>query len=283
MSTATTPETASPALAQRVAERLPHRDGHAWTVAPYAAWWTTRPAARLTQVGRPGALILTVHPWRTEIAWQLDGREPYEPDLALDRMAPDPVARETLRLVLPRLDDAAAVSYAQPFASEARRARLLHLNLIGTAIRAQGAATANRVGDQPNSDVVRWTAGGVRYAATLVGANPACDLSVTGPVAVVEKVLEEFLPERPAHTPRYPMTGVRPGLGRRVAAHLVQFTDVDQLGDGGLSFGTATGPFGYIAPPTDPVARVRDTTPVTAELHGIGVDHLASLAPLLAR
>ncbi|MDI3409282.1 hypothetical protein [Streptomyces cavernicola] len=282
MATATAPAASAPALAQLVAERLPHRDGHAWTVAPYQAWWTTRPAARLTQSGRTGALIIAVHPWRTEVAWQLDGREPYEPDLALDRIAPQPVARETLRLVLPRLDDAAAVPFAQPSASEAQRIRLLHLNLIGTAIRAQGTATANRVGIQPNSDVMGWRTGGLRYAVTLVGANPACDLSVIGPVAVVEKVLEEFLPERPAFTPRFPMS-VRPGLVRRVAAHLVQFTDVDQLDDGGLSFGTATGPFGYVAPPADPITRVRDTTPATAELHGVGIDHLVHLAPLLTR
>ncbi len=38
MATATAPATASPALAHSVAKRrLPHRDGNAWKVAPYAA------------------------------------------------------------------------------------------------------------------------------------------------------------------------------------------------------------------------------------------------------
>ncbi|WP_328333453.1 hypothetical protein [Streptomyces sp. NBC_00455] len=282
MATATTPVKAAPAIAERVAERLPHRDGNTWTAAPYAAWWTTRSAARLTQAGRPGALILAAHPWRTEIAWQLDGREPYEPDLSLDRMAPEPVVRETLRLVLPRLDDATAAAYAQPFATEAHRMRLLHLNLIGSAVRAQGAATLNTVGAQPNSHALTWAAQGVQFAVTLVGANPACDLSVTGPVAAVERLLPLFLPEAAARTPRFPLRTVGTRLGRRVAAHLAQFTDVDQLDDSGLTFGAATGPFGYIAPAADPVARVRDSTPASAELHGVGVDHLVHLAPLLA-
>ncbi|MFG2141904.1 hypothetical protein [Streptomyces sp. NPDC048650] len=282
MATATAPVTAAPALAHRVAEHLPHRDGNAWTVAPYAAWWTTRPAARLAQAGRPGALILAAHPWRTEIAWQLDDREPYGPDLALDRMAPEPVARETLRLVLPRLDDAAAVAYSHRPA-EAEHARLRHLNLIGSAVRAHGAATLNHVGNQPNSHVVTWGSAGVRYAVTLVGANPACDMSVTGPVAAVERLLPLFLPEPAAETPRFPMRTVGTRLGRRIAAHLVQYTEVDQLDDGGLTFGGSTGPFGYVAPPTDPIARVRDTTPASAELHGVGVDHLVHLAPFLTR
>ncbi|MGC5042431.1 hypothetical protein ACLQ16_03840 [Streptomyces albidoflavus] len=282
MATATAPATAPPALAHRVAEHLPHRDGNAWTVAPYAAWWTTRPTARLTQAGRRGALILAAHPWRTEIAWQLDDREPYEPDLTLDRMASKPVAREILRLVLPRLDDDAALAYAsRPV--EAQSARLWHLDLIGSAVRAQGAATLYRAGGWPNSNVVAWSSQGVRYAVTLVGGNPACDLSVTGPVAAVERVLPLFLPEPAAETPRFPLRDVRTRLARRLAAHLVQFTPVDQLDDGGLTFGAATGPFGYVAPPADPIARVRDTTPVVAELHGIGVDHLVHLAAALAR
>ncbi|MFE2157046.1 hypothetical protein ACFW9M_04445 [Streptomyces lydicus] len=282
MATATVPVTAAPALAHRVAERLPHHDGHAWTVAPYAAWWTARPAARLTQAGRLGALILAEHSWRSEIAWQLDDREPFEPDLTLDRMAPEPVTREILRLVLPRLDDASAVAHAyRPAVAE--RARLRHLNLIGSAVRAQGAATLNLVGIQPNSHVVAWGNQGVRYTVTLVGANPACDLSVTGSVAAVERVLPHFLPEPAPQTPRYPMHGVRTALGRRLAAHLVQFTTIDQLDDGGLTFGGSTGPFGYVAPPADPVARVRDTTPVAAELHGVGIDHLVHLAATLAR
>ncbi|MFI1201680.1 hypothetical protein ACH4VR_19875 [Streptomyces sp. NPDC020883] len=284
MATVPAPVTAAPALAHRVAEHLPHRRGHAWTVAPYAVWWTTRPAARLTQDGRPGALITVEHDARTEIAWQAPGREPYEPDLTSDRLTPKPVAREILRLVLPRLDDAiSAVTYAHPSAHEAAHSRLWSLNAIGDALRAHGAVTDNRVGVRPNSHTLTWGGRGARYAVTLAGANPTCDMSVTGQVAAVEKVLEEFLPERPALTPRFPMCGVSNRLGHRVAAHLAQFTPVDQLDDGGLSFGAATGPFGYVAPPADPIARVLDTTHVTAELHGVGVDHLVHLAPLLAR
>ncbi|AKN68709.1 hypothetical protein QR97_01825 [Streptomyces sp. PBH53] len=282
MTTATTPVTPAPALASAVAARLPHRDGQPWTVAPYAAWWTTRPAARLTQEGRHGALIIAAHPWHTDIAWQLDDREPYDPDLRLDRMSPQAVARETLRLVLPRLDDATAVKYAhQP--GDATRQRLLHLDLIGAAVRAHGAATYNALGVLPNSNTVAWANRGVRYAVSLVGANPACDVSLSGPVKAVEQVLPHFLPEPAAKTPRYPLRSVRTRLGRRLAAHLVQYTAVDQLDDGGLTFGDATGPFGYIAPAIDPAARVRDDTPVSAELHGVGIDHLMHLAAHLAR
>lgn len=278
MATATNPVTAAPALAQRVADHLPHRDGNAWTVAPYAAWWSTRPAARLTQYGRPGALILVAHPWHTEIAWQLDDREPYEPDLSLDRMAPQPVVRETLRLVLPRLDDATAAAYAhRPV--DAQKFRLRHLDLIGSAVRVHGAAVLNPVGTQPNSNAVAWDSQDVRYAVTLVGSNPACDVALTGPVAAVERALPLFLPEPAAETPRFQVRGLRTHLTRRLAARLGQYTDVDQLDDGGLTFGAATGPFGYVAPPADPITRVRDTTPVAAELHGVGVDHLVHLAP----
>lgn len=211
-----------------------------------------------------------------------DDREPYEPDLALDRMAPEPVVREILRLVLPRLDDAATVAYAYGPA-EAEQSRLRHLNLIGRAVRAHGAATLDRVGIQPNSHVVTWGSAGVQYAVTLVGANPACDLSVTDPVAAVERVLPLFLPEPADQTPRFPVRGVRTRLARRLAAHLVQYTPIDQLDDGGLTVGAATDPFGYVAPPADPTARVRDTTPVAAELHGVGIDHLVHLAATLAR
>ena len=282
MATVPAPVTAAPALAHRVAEHLPHRRGHAWTAAAYSAWWTTRPAARLTQVGRLGALIIAEHYARTEVAWQAPGREPYEPDLSLDRLAPTPVAREILRLVLPRLDDAiSAATHAHPSVPEAAQSRVSSLNAVGDALRSHGVVTHNRVGVPPNSHTLEWGSRGARCEVTLVGTNPSCDLSLTGPVATVEKVLEEFLPERPALTPRFPMRGVSSRLGRRVAAHLVQFTPVDQLDDGGLSFGAATGPFGYVAPPADPIARVRDSTLVTVELHGVGVDHLVRLAPLL--
>ncbi|MFF4696464.1 hypothetical protein [Streptomyces chattanoogensis] len=106
---------------------------------------------------------------------------------------------------------------------------------------------------------------------------------VTDPIAAVERVLPLFLPDPAAQTPRFPVRDVGTLLGQRLAAHLVQFTPVDQLDDGGLTLGTATGPFGYVAPPADPTARVRDTTPVAAELHGVGIDHLVHLAAALAR
>lgn len=61
-------------LAARVAALLPERAGLGWSVEPYNAWWSTRPAARLVQGDR--ALILVVHSWRTEIGWQLPDREP---------------------------------------------------------------------------------------------------------------------------------------------------------------------------------------------------------------
>ncbi|MFI6686657.1 hypothetical protein [Streptomyces sp. NPDC050485] len=282
MTTVATPIATVPAFAHRVAERLPHRSGTPWAAEPYSAWWTTRPAARLTQAGRTGALIVAEHPWRTDVAWQLDDREPYAPDLTVESISPVLIARETLRLVLPRLDDAMAVTYTDR-RDEASRRRLCHLDLIGSALRAQGAATYNHVGVHPNSNVLSWSTQGVRYAVTLIGANPACDMSVTGPAEAVERTLAHFLPEPTGRAPRFPLRGISTRLGRRLAAHLGQFTTVEQLDDDGLTFGGCNGPFGYIAPPADPAARVRDSTPVAAELYGVGIDHLVHLAPRLAR
>ncbi|MFD7334875.1 hypothetical protein ACFV98_02580 [Streptomyces violascens] len=276
-----TPIATAPAFARRLAERLPHRSGAAWAAEPYSAWWTTRPAARLTQAGRRGALIVVEHSWSTEFAWQLDGREPYTPDLSVESISSVGVARETLRFVLPRLDDATAATSTERHDETSRR-RLVHLDLIGSALRAHGAATDTPVGVQPNSSVLRWSAGGMRYAVTLVGANPTCDVSVTGPAKAVERTLTHFLAQS-WRSPRLPLRDIRTRLGRRLAAHLRQFTTVDQLDDDGLTFGESSGPFGYIAPPADPAARVRDTTPVAAELYGVGIDHLVHLAPLLAR
>ncbi|MFZ3557143.1 hypothetical protein [Streptomyces sp. BH055] len=278
MATAIAP--AVPGIAARLAECLPVRDGHAWEAAPYRAWWTVRPAARLIQHGRPGALILAEHPWRTDVAWQLDEREPYTPDVVVKRMAAAPVAAEVLRLVLPQLDDATAASrYMGQVTSE--QVRLRHLRLIGAAMEAQGVATAYRVGAVPYSRVLSWGTGRARYAVTLTGSNPTCDLSVSGPLADVERLLTYFLPSAPSETPRYPMRSFRKGVARRVAAHLAQFTGVEALDDGGVSFGGASGPFGYVAPPADPVARVRESMTVSAELHCVGIDHLVHLAPQL--
>ncbi|WP_435060229.1 hypothetical protein [Streptomyces sp. bgisy060] len=280
MSTAITPTHLGMALAQRIVEHLPHRDGHPWTATAYSAWWTTRPATRLTQTGRTGALIVAAHPWRTEIAWQLDDREPYGPDLATDRITAQPLAREILRLVLPRLDDATALRQAyRP--DEAAPVRLAQLGRISSALRTYGAAAAEQPGPLARSDSLAWRSGSaVQYRVTLVGVNPAVDLSLTGPVRAVEAVLPLFLDE-PAKLPRR-VRGVKTALERRLAAHLTQFTTVDRLDDGGLSIGTSSGPFGYVAPPADPGAPVNDSSPVVAELHGVGIDHLVQLAPALA-
>ncbi|WP_086822397.1 hypothetical protein [Streptomyces sp. NRRL B-24572] len=281
MSTVIAPGHAGLALAHRIAEHLPHRDGRAWTAAAYSAWWTTRPAARLTQTGRAGAVIVAVHAWRTEVAFQLDGREPYGPDVVTDRLAPQSIAREILRLVLPRLDDATALAQA-PAPAGAAPVRLAHLGLIGAALRAHGAEPAERRGPLVHSNSLVWQSGsGVGYRATLVGANPAVDLALSGPIREVGAVLPLFLDE-PAKLPRR-VRGVKTALGRRLAAHLTQFTTADRLDDGGLSIGTASGPFGYVAPPSDPGASVGDSSSVVAELHGVGIDHLIALAPLLAR
>ncbi|MEU8911740.1 hypothetical protein [Streptomyces nigrescens] len=150
-------------------------------------------------------------------------------------------------------------------------------------MRAHGAAPLSQVGAQPHSHVLTWGNGEARYGVTLFGANPACDLPVTGPVADVERVLPLFLPAPTARTPRFPMRAVSTRLGCRVAAHLVQYTEVDQLDDGAFSFGAATGPFGSIAPPSDPAARVCDTTPVVAELDGVRRRSPDLLAATLAR
>ncbi|MFJ4908534.1 hypothetical protein ACIQCR_16855 [Streptomyces sp. NPDC093249] len=280
MSTAITPEHAGVALARRVAEHLPHRNGHGWTVTAHTAWWTTRPAARLTQTGRTGAVIVALHTWRTELAFQVGDEGPYAPDVVSDRLSPKSIAREILRLVLPRLDDAALEHHHRP--TDSAPLRQGHLSRIADALRAQGAGPTSGPGALRNSDALSWDNGsGVRYRATLVGMNPAVDLAMSGPVATVEAILPLFLDEASLDTRR--TRGVTSALGRRLAAHLAPYTTVDRLDDGGLSIGTARGPFGYVAPPADPGAPVDDDSEVTVELHGVGVDHLTALAPLLTR
>ncbi|WP_328491239.1 hypothetical protein [Streptomyces zaomyceticus] len=263
-------------LAQDVAARLPMRAGAAWTVEPYRAWWTARhPAARLVHGRR--ALVLVARPWDTQIGWQLPDREPYQPDVTLPNLAPIPIAHEVLRQVLPVLDDQAAATV-----TDATRARHVLLAEIGAAIRAQGVATYERAGLLVNTGTVTWSAGGVRYSATLHGSNPVCDVQLTGPVHAVERAATRFLPTAYAgQKPRFPIDGIRGRLPRRVAAYLAPYTAVSQTEQGGLAFGPEKGPYGYVAPAADPLARVQNTTPVSVDVHGVGVDLLLSLAPHL--
>ncbi|GAA2439316.1 hypothetical protein [Streptomyces glaucus] len=273
---------ASPAqtLAEHVAALLPARAGVPWTVEPYVPWWTARhPAARLVQGER--ALVLVARPWETEIGWQLPGREPYRPDLTLPVLAPAKVAREVLRLVLPVVDDEAAHARQD---DDPARARLALLYEIGAAMRAQGAATYERGGLLRNTSTVTWSSSGLRYSATLNGTNPVADVQIEGPVRAVERAVARFLPAKPAEPKTWPMRAVRGRLQRRVAAFLAQYVDVEQTeGQGGITFGSGSGPYGYVAPAPDSAARVRDTSPASVEIHGVGVDFLVSLAPHLAR
>ncbi|MFE1206398.1 hypothetical protein ACFW5V_32445 [Streptomyces sp. NPDC058762] len=266
------------ALAEQVAALLPARAGTPWTAAPGTAWWTTKPTARLAQNDR--TLILVWHPWHTEIAWQLPGREPHRPDLRTNRLSAGRVAREVLRLVLPVLDDEAAHARQD----DAARARLELLTEIGAAMRAQGAATYERGGLLRNTSTVTWASSGLRYSATLHGSNPIADVQIEGPVRAVERATAHFLPEPPEMTPYRPVRDVVRGrIQRRMAAFLRQYVDVEQTEQGGLAFGTRPGVYGYAAPALDPAARVRDTSPASVDIHGVGVDFLVSLAPYLAR
>ncbi|CAM5237824.1 hypothetical protein [Streptomyces griseomycini] len=283
-----TPPTAAPArpdspavtLAEHVAALLPARAGVPWTVEPYAPWWTARhPAARIVQGER--AVILVTRPWETEVGWQLPGREPYRPDFTLHALAPAKVAREVLRLVLPVIDDEAAARAHED--DDPARARLALLYEIGAAMRAQGAATYERGGLLRNTSTVTWSSSGCRYSATLNGSNPVADVQIEGPVRAVERAVAHFLPARPTDPKTWPMKAVRGRLQRRVAAFLAQRVDVEQTEQGGVAFGSGSGPYGYVAPPLDPYARVRDTSPASADVHGVGVDLLVSLAPQLAR
>jgi hypothetical protein len=264
-------------LAEHVAALLPARAGVPWTVEPYTAWWTVRyPTARLVQGTR--ALVLVARTWETEIGWQLPDREPTRPDLRLDRTAPAAIAREVLRLVLPVVDDEAARTR-----EDGARARLELLYEIGNAMRAQGAATYERGGLLVNTSTITWASSGLRYSATLHGTNPVADVQIEGPVRAVERAVARFLPGKPLEPKTWPMRHVRGRLARRMAAFLAQYVDVEQTDQGGIAFGTRPGVYGYAAPAADSAARVRDTTPASAEIHGVGVDFLVSLAPHLAR
>ncbi|MEU6756047.1 hypothetical protein [Streptomyces sp. NPDC046685] len=269
-------------LAEGLAAALPARGGESWTVEPYRAWWTWEPAARLVQ-GDRALVVVADGPWDAAVAWQLPDREPSAPDLRVGCHDAARVARAVLRLVLPVLDDELA-GRAAPGAPMVV-GRLETLNEIGHAMRQRGMVTHNHaVGVFPNSSVLAWgTPGGVRYTVTMHGTNPVCDFGVTGPVRAVERVLPYFLPEPVAGMPRHPLRGVRGRLSRRLAAHLGQFAPVEQLEEGGLAIGAATGPYGYVSPALDPTARVRDTSPAGAELHGVGVDLLLSVADQMVR
>ncbi|MFB7403309.1 hypothetical protein ACFCZR_24350 [Streptomyces rubiginosohelvolus] len=287
MTTMTRPTTlTNPAvvLAAKVAALLPERAGTPWTVTPGTAWWSTRPTARLTQGVR--TLVLVAHTWRTDVAWELPDRQPYEPDVRLDRFAPQPIADAVLRLVLPVLDDEIAGRATRPAPGTAPRLALL--GEIGHAVRMQGLATHDRAGYLVNTSTLTWgTPSGLRYSVTVHGENPACHVQIQGPVRVLERAVGHLFPAPPTETPRRPLEGVRGRLQRRLAAHLAQFTDVEQLDDGGLAFGAGTagarGPYGYAAPAADPAARVRHESPAAVDVHGVGADLLISLAPHLTR
>ncbi|MEV8344624.1 hypothetical protein [Streptomyces niveus] len=266
-------------LAEHVAALLPSRAGSPWTVEPYSPWWTARhPGVRLVQGKRALVLVANGHAWTTQIGWQLPDREPYRPDFTFQSTRPDVVAREILRLVLPVLDDEAA----KP-SEDVSRARLELLYEIGTAMRAQGAATYERGGLLVNTSTITWSSSGLRYSATLHGSNPLCDVQIEGPVRAVERAVARFLPGGPLEPKQWPVRDVRGRLPRRLAAFLAQYVGVEQTDQGGIAFGSRPGVYGYAAPAADPAARVRDTAPASVELHAVGVDFLASLAPHLAR
>lgn len=178
--------------------------------------------------------------------------------------------------MLPVLDDEAARTR-----EDASRARLELLYEIGTAMRAQGAATYERGGLLVNTSTVTWSSSGLRCSATLHGGNPVADVQIEGRVRTVERAVARFLPE-PADGRQAPQ-GIRGRLQRRMAAFLARYGDLEQTEQGGLAFGTRPGPYGYAAPARDAAARAHDTTPASVDLHGVGVDFLVSLAPLLAR
>ncbi|MFD5856113.1 hypothetical protein [Streptomyces chartreusis] len=264
-------------LAERVIQRLPKRAGRSWTAEPYAAWWTTNPAARLTQGERALVLVCNGRTWNTEIGWQLPDREPYRPDLILQTGASARIAREVLRLVLPVLDDAAARTV-----DDGTRARRELLYEIGSAVRAQGAATYERAGLLVNTSGTVWSSNGLRYSATLHGTNPVADVQIQGPARAVERAVAHFLPGVTAGRRVLP-AGIQGRLERRMAQVLARYGHVEQLEGKGLAFGAGPGPYGYVAPAFDPRARAHDITPASVDIHGVGVDFLVSLAPHLAR
>jgi hypothetical protein len=108
-----------------------------------------------------------------------------------------------------------------------------------------------------------------------------CDVQIEGSVRAVERAVARFLPEASEERPHVP--GVRGRLQRRMAAVLARHGHVEQTEQGGLAFGTVPGPCGYAAPALDPKARAHATSPASVDIHGVGVDFLVSLAPLLAR
>ncbi|MFE4582641.1 hypothetical protein [Streptomyces chartreusis] len=283
MTTVTEPApTACPArtLAEDVAALLPARAGAPWTVETYSPWWTAKhPGVRLVQGTRALVLVANATHWTTEIGWQLPNREPYRPDFTFRTVRPALVAREILRLVLPVLDDEAA--HAR---EDVSRARLELLYEIGAAMRAQGAATYERGGLLVNTSTVTWASRGLRYSATLHGSNRLCDVQIEGPVRAAERAVALFLPMASgSRTGDTRGMGIRGQLPRRIAAFLARHVDIEQTDQGGIAFGSRPGVYGYAAPAADPVARVRDTTPASIDLHAVGVDFLTSLAPHLAR
>ncbi|MGA5453837.1 hypothetical protein ACPCVO_45210 [Streptomyces umbrinus] len=268
---------ASPSLtlAEHVAALLPPRAGTAWTAEPHRAWWSAAPAARIVHGAR--ALVVVARAWDTEIGWQLPGRVPTRPDLRIARMAPDVIADQVLHLVLPVVDDEEARTV-----EDGARARRELLYEIGTAMRAQGVATYERAGLLVNTSGVAWSSSGLRYSATLHGTNPVCSVQIQGPMRAVGRAVACFLPDAAAGRPVAP-SGIRGRVERRMAQVLARHTDVEQHDGKGLAFGAGPGPYGHVAHAFDPIARAHDTTAVSVDIHGVGVDFLVSLAPLLTR
>ena len=255
------------------------RAGSPWTVSPCTSWWTSSPAARLDHGRR--SLVLVPHPTGVDVGWQLPDREALAPDFRITGTAPETIVGELLRLVLPVVDDELAHRARRD--TPDRMLRLLLLGEIGNAMRAQGAATLERAGLLEESSTAVWSSSGLRYSATLYGANPVCDVQIQGPMRAVERAVARFLPEPDAYGRPVVPAGIRGRLERRMAQTLAARGHVEQVHGKGLAFGAGSGPYGYVAASPDPAAKAHDITPVSVDIHGVGVDLLVSLAPYLAR
>ncbi|MFI5990358.1 hypothetical protein ACIBAC_00690 [Streptomyces sp. NPDC051362] len=266
-------------LAEHLADVLPKRAGVPWTASPGTAWWTTSPAARLTHGHRSLLLVLTVN--GVDVGWQLPDRAPLAPDFRILGTTPETITADLLRLVLPVLDDELARRARTDIPAHVLRLPLLAE--IGAAMRAQGAATIERPAFIIGASTVIWSSGGLRYSATFHGSNPACDVQIQGPLRAAERAVVRFLPAATAYGRPVRPAGIRGRLERRIAQTLAAHGPVEQLDGKGLAFGGGSGPYGYVAASPDPAAKAHDITPVSVDVHGVGVDLLVSLAPYLAR
>ncbi|MFJ9379369.1 hypothetical protein [Streptomyces sp. NPDC101455] len=265
-----------PLVAERIAEALPPRNGQAWSAQAVDAWWSTAPAAQLTQGDR--ALIVVARPWHTEVAWTTSDREPDRPDLKVESLSVPVLTGAILRRLLPEVD-AHLAAQRQSGATDgllAWRESITAMTDLITALALPGVRAPSLHSDTSSTSVEVTLPSGV-HARFGRRTDPLLSLHLTGSVRALELLLPVFLPA-PTDASHSMLTDVRGRYARRFAAHLARFTTYGQRSDGAVDFTGGGYIRGTIAAPRDPKARVQDYSPAAVQFGGVGFDWMLANA-----